>query len=119
MINDSLLRLKLAFSNIPMKGLFFWEGLLFLEDDQYKKTVEENLVNTINEDIANEAKDLKTYYMEILNALKEVRQGIMQDPKIRSSVETIRDALIAEAANEIIINDMQANLAKQEPEQKN
>ena len=104
MINDSLLRLKLAFSNIPMKGLFFWEGLLFLEDDQYKKTVEENLVNTINEDIANEAKD---------------RQGIMQDPKIRSSVETIRDALIAEAANEIIINDMQANLAKQEPEQKN
>ena len=115
MINDSLLRLRLAFSNIPMKGLFFWEGLLFLDDDQYKKTVEENLINIINSSVPNEDKDLRAYYTEILNALKEVRKGIAEDPKVKSAVEEIREALIEEAADEIIINDMKADLAKQEP----
>lgn len=114
MINDSLLKLRLAFSNIPMKGLFFWEGLLFLDDDQYKKTIEENLINTINSSIPSENKELRAYYTEILNALKEVRKGIAEDPKVKSSIEEIRESLIGEAADEIIVNDMKDNLAQKE-----
>lgn len=116
MTNDALLKLRMAFSHIPMKGLFFWEGLLFLDDEQYKKNVEDNLTELINQEIPQEDQDLKTYYTEILNALKEVRQAIQDDPQVKNSVTTIRDSLITEATDKILIQEIQEAVLAQNPQ---
>lgn len=113
MLTDSILRLKIAFASIPMKGLFFWEGLLFLKDEEYKKIVEENFINVVNS-LPEEDKENTAYYREILEDLKKVRKSILEDPQIKNEVEKIREALISEAAYETIIESMKDNLAKQE-----
>lgn len=113
MFTDSILRLKIAFANTPMKGLFFWEGLLFLKDEEYEKIVEENFISTMNS-FPKKEKDVMAYYQKILGDLKQVRKEITEDPKIRNEVEKIREALISEAAQETIIEAMKENLAKQE-----
>lgn len=113
MLTDSILRLKIAFANIPMRGLFFWEGLLFLDDEEYKEVVEKNFVDVLNTFPEGEKK-LTAYYQEILADLKETRKNILEDPSVRNEVEKIREALISEAAHETIINAMKENLAKQE-----
>lgn len=112
MISESLLRLKLAFSSIPMKGLFFWEGLLFLDDAQYKKIVEDNIANVINSSVPSKDTNLREYYADILSALKEVRKSIIEDPEIKSIVEKIREVLITETAEEILLDNMRLKLKK-------
>ena len=86
MLTDSILRLKIAFANIPMRGLFFWEGLLFLKDDEYKKIVEGNFIDVMNT-FPKEEKEATVYYKQILEDLKKAREDIFKDPEIRNEVE--------------------------------
>ncbi|CAL7964187.1 hypothetical protein GAMM_60251 [Gammaproteobacteria bacterium] len=109
MLTDSILRLKIAFANTPMRGLFFWEGLLFLEDDEYKKVVEGSFIDVANSFSGEE--ELVAYYKGILEDLKKVRMGIFEDPEVRNEVEKIREAHISEVARETIINIMEDSLA--------
>ena len=117
MLTDSILRLKIAFANIPMRGLFFWEGLLFLKDDEYKKIVEGNFIDVMNT-FPKEEKEATVYYKQILEDLKKAREDIFKDPEIRNEVEKIREALISEAAYEAVIDNMKEGLDKQNSEKK-
>jgi hypothetical protein len=112
MLTDSILKLKIAFAPIPTKGLFFWEGLLFFNDEEYKKVIEGNFIRTME---ALPKADIETisYYQEVLKNLREVREEISTDLSARNEVEKIREALMSEAAHEIIIDAMKENLAKQ------
>jgi hypothetical protein len=112
MQTDAIFRLKIAFNNIPMRGLFFWEGMLSLNDEEYKKTVEENFISVMK-DFPQEEKEAMVYYQEVLRDLRETRKDIFANPKVRNEVEKIRDALIAEAADETFIDIMKADLPKQ------
>lgn len=116
MTNDALTKLRVAFSHIPMKGLFFWEGLLFFDDEQYKKNIEDNLADLINQDVLQENQDLKTYYTEILNALKEVRKASKEDLNIKNTITAIRDALIVETTDKMFSQAMQETVVKQNPQ---
>ena len=109
MSTDTILKLRIAFANIPMKGLFFWESLLSLKDEEYKKIVEENFINAINNFPKNE-KDATTYYQEILTDLRELRKSIQENPDMKSEVEKIKDEIISEIAHEKIVSDMKNNL---------
>ena len=113
MFTDAVLRLKVAFANIPMKGLFFWEGLLYLNDDEYKKVVEGNFTEAISS-FKPEDKEAISYYEDILEDIKTVRKEIMGQPEVRKSVEDIREALISEAAHDTVIDAMEKNLADSE-----
>lgn len=112
MLTDAILRLKAAFAEIPMQGLFFWEGLLFFKDEEYKKVVEEKLTEAISELPADD-KETLSYYNSILDDLREVRKEILNDPAVRDEVEKIRDALIDSTAHDTIIDAMKTNLEKE------
>jgi hypothetical protein len=111
MLTDSILRLKAAFANIPMRGLFFWEGLLFLKDEEYKKIVEGRFIDIVNS-FPKEEQEATAYYWEILEDLRVVRKDILSNPGVRGEVEKIREALISEAAHETIIDAMRDKLSK-------
>jgi archaellum component FlaC len=103
MPTDSILRLKIAFANIPMKGLFFWEGLLSLKDNDYKEIIEKDFRKTIDNFSENE-KELATLYEEILEDLKTVRNEITHNLELKKEVEEIREALIKESAYKAAID---------------
>lgn len=117
MLTDSILRLKIAFASLPMKGLFFWEGLLFLKDDEYTKIVEEKFISTMRS-FPEEDKEQIEYYKEILQDLKKTRKDISDDLAIRVEVEKIREALVSEAAHETIIDAIKDNMKTQEIDRK-
>jgi uncharacterized protein (UPF0335 family) len=106
---DAVLRLKLAFAKLPMKGLLFWEALLSFKDIEYKKIIEEKFVNIVHS-FAQNNEEAKIYYQQILEDLKEVRQKISSNgtepSELRKEIINIRDAIIAKAAYEMAIHDM-------------
>lgn len=105
---DAVLRLKLAFAKFPMKGLLFWEALLFFKDKEYKKMIEEKFVNIVHS-FAQNNEEAKTYYQQVLEDLKEVRQKIANGSELselRKEIINIRDAIIAKTAYEMAIHDM-------------
>ncbi len=112
MLTDAISRLRICFANIPMKGLFFWESLLFLKDTEYQNTVEKSFIKALHS-FPKDEQDTTETYQKILKDLQIVREGINKDPQIRGEVEKIREALIAEAAYATIINTMKENLSKQ------
>ena len=109
MLTDAILRLKIAFANIPMKGLFFWEGVLFLTEEDYQKIVEDNLVAAINS-LVKDSRELISDYHKVLADLKTLRREIVADPSIRNEVEKIRESLIAEVADETVLDSMRAKV---------
>lgn len=111
MLSDNVLQLKIVFSTLPMKGLFYWEGLLSLADAEYQKVIEEKFRSGMAAISPNE-KEMLAYYEDILNNLKEVRLQIANDPAIRNEVEKIREGLIDEFAHETIIASLRDKLAK-------
>lgn len=117
MLTDAILRLKIAFANIPMRGLFFWEGLLFLKDEEYEKIVEGNFTKAISS-FPSEEKDAISYYEGVLKDIKTVRKEILDDPAVRKSVEDIREALISEAAHDTVMEGLRENLDKTSSDEK-
>jgi len=113
MLTDAILRLKVAFANLPMKGLFFWEGLLFLKDDEYKKIVEKNFIDEV-EKFPKEENEAKSYYQEVLEDLRAARKEIFENPEVRNEVEQIREALIDDAAHETMIDALKENIKDKE-----
>lgn len=104
-LTDAILRLKIAFASLSMKGLLFWEGLLFFKEEEYKKIIETKFVNLVNFVEKNDH-GAKAYYQQILEDLREVRKGIFKDTETKDEVMKIRDAIISKAAYEMVIADM-------------
>lgn len=111
MLTESIIRLKIAFSHLTMNGLFFWEGLLFLDDAKYKEIVEEKFTNMIASFPTTE-KEAISYYQEIFEDFKKVRKDVLDNVKTRAEVEKIRESLISKAAHEAIIDIMRNSLEK-------
>ena len=116
MLTDAILRLKVAFANLPMKGLFFWEGLLFLSDEEYEKIVVGNFTNALSS-LGSEEKEAADYYEEVLKDIKIARKEIAENPEVRNDVEKIREALIDEAAHETLVDAVKEDLENKAEEE--
>ncbi len=114
---DSIMRLRLAFANVPMKGLFFWEGLLNLDDQEYKEVVEKSFIDEINS-FAKEEKKSAEYYNQVLADLRVIRNDIHKNPDVKKEVEKIRGALISQTAHSMVIDSMKKGVTSP-PEAKN
>lgn len=110
MENEAILKLKIAFSQLPMKGLFFWEALLYLDDNEYNQLVEENFNRQLTV-LLQQGEDPK-HYLELLELLKEVRKQIETDSDLKTEIEAIRNSLIEEETQEAILESLRDKLAK-------
>ncbi|CAL7963671.1 hypothetical protein GAMM_60005 [Gammaproteobacteria bacterium] len=110
---DSIIRLRMAFATVPMKGLFFWEGLLNLNDEEYKEIVENSFIDEIKS-FPKKEKEAVEYYNQILADLRAVRKDILKNPEIKKEVEKFREALIDQATYKMVIDSMKKNLSSQE-----
>ena len=104
-IEDKILELKIAFANIELQGLFFWDGLLFLNDEEFNKTIEKKLIETIenlpkNDHIAIE------HYQKILKNLQTLRHELPNNPQLKEEIEGIYKHLISETTYSDIINEL-------------
>ncbi len=116
-LTDPVLRLKLAFANLPINGLFLWEALLSFDTDEYQKVVEDKLNKIIITALQNnhEVNNNIAYYQQVLKDLQKVRKQILKNHPIKNEVIKIRDAIISKQAYETIIGDM-CNSVMQEAE---
>lgn len=100
MISESILNLKMVFASLPMKGLFFWEVLLYLDDDEYKRIVEEKFIKLIGDN----KNDI--CFQNILETMDNLRKDIANNHNIKSEVEKIRESLFAEMAHETAMDSI-------------
>jgi hypothetical protein len=112
MIDGSILQLRIAFDNIPHKGLFFWLSLLLPEETQYDALIQKNFEKTLSN--PDEKKELPDYYKDIVRNLKYVREQVLINSEVKVQVETIKDAIIEEMADEMILEKMREDLIKQQ-----
>jgi hypothetical protein len=112
MIDEAILELRVAFSDIPHQGLFFWLSLLLQEETQYESLIQKNFEKAAKDFDKN--KELPDYYKNIIANLKHVREHVLSDPKARVQVEEVKDALIGQMADEMILEKMREDLIKQQ-----
>ena len=91
---ESILILRLAFTPLYRKGIYFWDALLFLDDEQYKNTMEK-----VTENIVEKYSSPKNiaYCNDVLLALQNVRINIHHEI-VNHAVREIRDGIIEELA---------------------
>ena len=105
MSEEIILQLRVAFDNIPHKGLFFWSSLLLPKKVAYEDFVKKTFDGLIH-DTPPEKKNLLAYYKKIAKNLIKLRELVLTDSAVKVQVEKIRDAIIKKVAHEVVMDQI-------------
>lgn len=109
MSEEIILQLRVAFDNLPQKGLFFWLSLLLPKEVVYEDFVRKTFDN-LSRDIPPERNDLLTHYKKIAENLVQLRNLVLSDPAVRAQVEKLRDALMKKTAHEVVMEQIKKDI---------